>query len=220
MVLTPVLLLVLLSEAPGLFGLVVREVRFSPTTLARDEVGRLISDDAVGRPMTARTCKWVEQRVGAHWAVSAVRVRRVWPHALEVQVAERSFVGRTEGSPTLVIERGGQAFLADHPPHTLPLLIGWDDSPAWGEALEALVCLRQSDLGEGSTVHGPPRDGFVEVDCPRFGATLLLPCPADAGLASRLSFVPTVLADAHAKGERVHTVDVRWTNQIVVRKAP
>ena len=201
---------------PGHVGFTVRSVRVDDARLVTDEALAQITGDYIGRPMSRRTCQDLRERLGEHWAVTGVSVHRAWPDAMEVRLTERPVVARSS-APLAMIDCEGHVIEHVDVPAALPLLVGWDGDPIWLPVLALLERISAfSTLGEGSVVTGPPRDGFIELDCESLGIRMLVPCPADDQFDRRLSFTLTVLADARARGERPGVIDLRWANQILV----
>lgn len=203
-------------DNPGLLGVTITRVEVSPTRLVSEEALAPLIGDFIGRPLRPRTCEELRVRLLQHWAVESVHVRRVWPATIAVSVSELPLVARIVHPYPAAVDRSGRLIVRAEVPQTLPALSGWTPGDAWLPTLGTLECLAGLPaISEGSTVAGPPRDGSIEVTCPKLGVRLVLPCPPDEGLAARLAFVGTVVADMQARGERLQVVDLRWSNQIV-----
>ena len=174
----------------------------------------------IGRTMGVSTCRSLEQEFARYSLARAVRVVRMWPNILQVDVEERALAARAAGPRPLVIDTEGWQHDIRAAPDSLPLLRTWREAEKnrWVPVLEMVTRLRRARprLLSESVIPALPRNGLLEIELTSAPLRLFLPFPPDEGLLGRFTYMAIVVADARARGECPRTVDLRWINQIVL----
>ena len=210
----------LLWWEPGLVGLRVAAV----SVQGRQHIPRALSDSLAsqhtGFTMGISTCRSLERAFTNLPLVESAQVTRVWPDTLRLEIEERPLIARASSHNVSFDASGNQYRSLEEVSESLPELLGWspDNQPVWEPAFEALDIAHGTlpSFTRGASVYGPPVNGFVTLVTQASSFSILLPCPPDPELTDRLEYLPLVTADARNNGESPFTIDLRWTNQIVL----
>jgi cell division protein FtsQ len=196
-------------EIAGISGARAQEVR---TVIVPEGRNSILSLDPVDVKARVESLDWV----------AAVRVRRLWPTTLIVEVERRQAYARWQEDATSdageisVIDFNGERLLAeraaDHP--ELPLVIGAGAGPAAEPLLVALEDLPELRARLRAFVRVGDRRWNVELAS---GATIALP---QEGPADALARLETLHAEHALLDRHVAQIDMRAPGRIAVRIHP
>jgi hypothetical protein len=211
---------VLLWWEPGLVGLRVEDVVVHGCRHLSPAVSESLAASHHGCTMGISTCRSLERAFTSLPIVESAQAIRVWPDTLKLMIREKRLIARASEEDVSFDIYGNQYRHLEAVSESLPELMDWstETHSVWNQAFDVLATVQNAapTLFAGSWVSGPPLNGSFRLDSRNGNIRVLLPCPADHGLADRLEYLPVVLADARSKGEAPSTADLRWMNQIVL----
>jgi len=210
----------LLWWEPGIIGLKVNSVEVGGGRCLPETVSETISSEFVGRTMGISTCRSLERAFVRHPLIEKAQADRKWLDTIEIIIEEKELVARVANPEPAVLDVDGIAYTALCYSDSLPLLENWQslDMEARLQALRLIQAVRKTRIRSFrfSRVCVLEQSGCTELKLEDSGLRLILPSMPNQALVSRLSYVPTVVSDSKSRGENPSSIDLRWSNQIVL----
>jgi len=210
----------LLWWEPGLIGLRVASIEVQGKRHLPGAVSEMISSEFVGRTMGISTCRSLERAFSEHPLIGKAKADRNWPDTIKILIEEKDLVARIVHPEPAALDIDGVAYAAFCYSDSLPLLENWQSLSIETrvQALRLLHAVRKTNVRgfRFSRVSVSADRGSTVMTLRNSGLRLILPNIPNKALVSRLAYVPIVVSDSKSRGEKPSSVDLRWSNQIVL----